>query len=67
MADDALHYNVSWSQDAFAAAVKTKVELPWSNDTTSFPDKPKHDLLKVIGRLHQQYVPTDIQKTLDHL
>ena len=59
MADNTLKRNVTWSQNAYNAAVMATVALPWSNDTTPFPCVPdaQHGLLDVIGPLHQKYVP----------
>ena len=45
-----------WNQNTYQANVLTQVELPWSNDTTSFPSQPEHDLLEIIGALHDKYV-----------
>ena len=58
MADDVLSRNATWYQGEYNSAVLTKVEMPWSNDTTLFPSTPQFDLLKVIGPLYQKYVPT---------
>ena len=43
-------------QGAYEAAVLQLVEQPWSNDTTTFPATPEHDLLAVAAALHAKYV-----------
>ena len=50
-----------WNTSNFENAVLVNVELPWSNDTTTFPSMPdsEHDLMNVIQILYQKYVQDD--------